>query len=349
MAVLVPALLACGTDRDRLDAGLGVIDVENVRATLTALAHDSMMGRRTGTAGAERAARFIASEMAALGLAPGGDEGYYQTVQLARVVADGRERLVPRFGAGALDSVPPERRVLDANVIGVIAGGDPRIGHEAVVVGAHYDHVGVGPTVDGDSVYNGADDNASGVVALLEIARAMDAGARPRRTIVFVAFTGEELGALGSYYYVTEPPVPLENTVAQLQIEMIGRPDRLTRGNRLNRLDRGRGRAWLTGYERSTLGDMLRAHGLAVVPDPRPGQNFFERSDNFVFALQGVPAHTLSSFDLHPDYHRPSDEVDRIDFRHMTRVIRTAARAVRILADGPAPSWNPGGRPEYPG
>jgi hypothetical protein len=103
---------------------------------------------------------------------------------------------------------------------------------------------------------------------------------------------------------------------------------------------------WLTGDERSTVGEMLRGHGLPVVPDPRPDQNFFGRSDNIVFAQRGVPAHTMSSFSLHSDYHRPSDVAERIDFEHMTRAIRVVARSVRHLADGPAPAWHPCGQPE---
>jgi Zn-dependent M28 family amino/carboxypeptidase len=136
---------------------------------------------------------------------------------------------------------------------------------------------------------------------------------------------------------MANPPMPLERTVAQLQIEMIGRPDSLVGGH---------GRAWLTGYERSTMGPSFAAAGLAVHADPRPDQSFFTRSDNIRFARAGIPAHTLSSFNLHRDYHRPSDEVTTIDIPHMTAVIDIAIRAVRLLADGPRPEWVAGGRPE---
>jgi Iap family predicted aminopeptidase len=116
---------------------------------------------------------------------------------------------------------------------------------------------------------------------------------------------------------------------------MVGRPDTLV----------GAGKLWLTGFERSTMGEELSGAGLAVVADPRPEFRFFERSDNIVFALRGIPAHTLSSFGMHGDYHQPSDEVERIDFEHLTRVADLVARAVRVLADGPRPTWKPGGRP----
>ena len=208
---------------------------------------------------------------------------------------------------------------------------------ETVVVGAHHDHVGVGRPVDGDSIYNGADDDASGVVAVLEIARALAAGSAPSRTVVFLFSTGEELGLLGTQWYLQHPAVPLDQTVADLQVEMIGRPDSLAGGA---------GYAWLTGFERSTMGRLLRDGGVNVVSDPRPEMNFFMRSDNAPFAFRGIPAHTLSSYNMHEDYHSPSDEVERVDFRYMTMVIESAVRAVELLANGERVRWLPGGRPE---
>jgi hypothetical protein len=314
---------------------------------LDALAHDSMRGRRTGTPDAARAARLIAQEMLDIGLVAAGDGGsggavnarlnaYLQRVPLVVArTAEGRERLA--LLAGGEDTVPADSRIDDANVIGLIPGSDAALRDEAIVVGAHYDHIGVGAPVAGDSIRNGADDDASGVVAVLEIARALARGPAPGRTVVFIAFTGEEMGGLGNRHYLANPVVPIDRTVAQLQIEMIGRPDSLAGGP---------GRAWLTGYERSSMGDMLREEGIPIVADPRPDQNFFQRSDNYAFALRGIPAHTLSSFNLHGDYHRPSDEVGEVDFEHMTAVIEAATRAVRVLADGPRPEWKPDGRPE---
>ena len=109
---------------------------------------------------------------------------------------------------------------------------------------------------------------------------------------------------------------------------MVGRPDTLV----------GAGKLWLTGYERSTMGEALSAAGLAVVADPRPQFRFFERSDNIVFAMRGIPAHTLSSYGLHTDYHQPSDEVERIDFAHLAGAADMVTRAARVLADGPGGS-----------
>jgi len=117
---------------------------------------------------------------------------------------------------------------------------------------------------------------------------------------------------------------------------MIDRPDSLAGGP---------GHAWLTGYERSTMGDTLAAHGLPIVKDPRPEQNFFGRSDNIAYARMGIPAHTLSTFDLHADYHHANDEVRLADFDHMAGVINAAVVAVRLLGDGFKPEWHPNGKP----
>jgi len=194
----------------------------------------------------------------------------------------------------------------------------------------------VHPTPHRDSVYNGADDDAAGTTAVIEIAKQLAKGPRPKRTIVFAATTGEEVGLIGTNWYIKHPALPLTSMEANLEIEMIGRPDSLAGGP---------GRAWLTGFERSTMGDMFAKAGLAVVPDKRPDQQFFRRSDNIAFARMGIPAHTLSTFNLHDDYHQLTDEVSKVDFAHMAGVINIGVKAVGLLANGPAPVWNPGGKP----
>jgi Zn-dependent M28 family amino/carboxypeptidase len=156
------------------------------------------------------------------------------------------------------------------------------------------------------------------------------------RTVLFLLVTGEEMGMLGSRWYVQHPTFPLDSTVADLNVEMLGRPGPAYEGT---------GVGWITGFERSTLGPSLAAAGLAVKPDPYPDRGLFFGSDNIAFASAGIPAHTLSSSDLHEDYHTPDDEVDRIDFGSMTTVVQTLIDAVRILADGDAPQWVEGGRP----
>ena len=326
----------------------GGVSEADVRRLLSALSDDSLEGRATGAPGSARAAAIIAEEMHRIGLEPAGDSGYFQRVPVAvttvtRTMANGtvvtrtRPTLYPGFAA--LDTVPRERRRTAVNVVGMLRGADPVLRDSVVLVDAHYDHLGIGAPVDGDSIYNGADDDASGVVAVLEAARSLAAGPSPRRTVLFVATTGEEVGLLGTRWFIEHPVVPLSRITANLEIEMIGRPDSLAGGA---------GRAWLTGYERSTMGATFAAAGLPIVPDRRLDQQFFMRSDNFAFAQRGIPAHTVSSFNLHSDYHRPSDDVSRVDFAHMTAVIRAVAAAARLLADGVTPQWNEGGRPAAP-
>ena len=308
-----------------------------VREVMSVLADDSLEGRMTGSRGSAKAATFIAEQMRAVGLVPAGDSGYFQRVPIALTRrTNGQERLSLLTDFASLDTVQVDHRRPGVNVVGMIRGGDPVLAREVVLVDAHYDHLGVGRPVNGDSIYNGADDDASGTTAVIEIARTIAAGARPKRTILFVATTGEEVGLLGTRWFIEHPPVSLKSIVANLEIEMIGRPDSLAGGP---------GRAWLTGYDRSTMGAMFTAAGLPIVADARPAEHFFERSDNIAYAQMGIPAHTLSTFNLHSDYHRPSDELSRVDFVHMTHVIQAGVGAVRILADGPVPQWNKGGRP----
>lgn len=315
-----------------------------VAELLGALAHDSLEGRDTGTRGGMAAARLIAAALREAGVQPAGDTGsYFQLVPLVWSTVRGRDggvryrpMLVPDSATRA--NVADHARVDAYNVVGMIRGSDARLRDTAIVLTAHYDHVGIGTPVNGDSIFNGADDDASGVVAVIEVARILAAQRpAPRRTVIFLLVTGEERGLLGTRWYIDRPVVPLERTAANLNLEMIARPDSLAGGA---------GRAWLTGFERSTMGRMLREAGIQLVPDPRPAENFFMRSDNIAFALRGIPAHTVSSYDLHSDYHTPRDEARYADAAHMAAVIDATARAARLLADGPAVAWEPGGRPE---
>ncbi|MCA9002174.1 MAG: M20/M25/M40 family metallo-hydrolase, partial [Planctomycetes bacterium] len=226
------------------------------------------------------------------------------------------------------------------NVVGVIPGvgtpDHPELAEEVVVVSAHYDHIGTRED-DGtgrDTVFNGADDDASGVVVLLELAEALAAGPKPARTIVFLLAAAEERGILGTEYFVENPPFPLEQIVCNLNLEMLGRPDDLVGGA---------GKMWLTGFERSDLGTMLEAAGIPILADPRPEMRFFVRSDNVVFVRKGVVAQTLSSYNMHSDYHQVGDEIESIDFEHMLGMAQGALAATKLLASpGPKPSWKEG-------
>ena len=222
------------------------------------------------------------------------------------------------------------------NAIGILRGTDPALQHAAVLLSAHLDHLGIGEPVKGDNLYNGADDDASGTTAVLELARALGAGPRPRRTVIFALFGSEETGGLGSSYFREHPPIPLKDIAANLEFEMIGRPDPALKPNTV----------WLSGWERSNLGPVLASHGAHLAGDPHPDQNFFARSDNYVLAKKGVVAQTVSSFGLHSDYHQPSDDLSHIDFKHMTWAIESLLRPVQWLVNSDfKPKWNPGGKP----
>jgi hypothetical protein len=323
------------------------VNPADVQRGMDALAADSMEGRMTGSLGQERAARWLEAQYRRIGLAPAGDSGTFRQWIPLRAVqpivgapAGRRARPAPVASWLAWDSLPEAERLRTSNVAALIRGSDPALRDDVVLVTAHYDHVGIGAPVDGDSIYNGADDDASGNIAMLEIAKALMQGPRPRRTILFLSITGEEVGGFGTAWYLRHPLLPLEKTVVDLNIEMIAHPDSLAGGF---------GKAWLTGYERSTMGDLLADHGIPLVPDPRPGQNFFSRSDNVAFARAGIPAHSISTFNLVTPYHHPKDEPGRIDAAHMARVIEATAKAVRLLGDGVTPQWHPGGQPEQRG
>ena len=296
---------------------------ENIRAELGFLASDAMQGRASGSNYERIAAEYIGSQFRQFGLEPGGDtdsagnKGFVQHVSIQ-----------PRTQGGESRST--------WNAIGILRGSDRRAAGEVIMISAHLDHIGVNESLTGDKIFNGADDDASGSVAVMELARVLASGRRPRRTLYFICFGSEERGGHGARYFIANSPVPLTQIVADLNLEMLGRPDpKLPAGS-----------LWLTGFERSTLGPELARRGAAIVADPRPEQNFFQRSDNYTLALRGVIAHTISSFGLHTDYHRPSDDVSKIDFPFMTRSLNSLVRPVRWLANSNfRPKWLPGQAP----
>jgi hypothetical protein len=305
------------------------------------LASDALNGRGSGTRDEWIAAEYIAAQLRLLGLDPLGEGGeYVQTIDTERPARRGRA------GAGA-DKPPPDpppapEKVRTWNVVGRLRGRDADRAGEIILLSAHLDHIGNRPPRGGaapgsDTINNGADDDASGCVAVLELAKALAAGRRPRRTIVFAFFGSEEAGGLGSRHFTRQPTVPIDRIVANLQFEMIGRPDPAVPPLTL----------WLTGYERSNLGPTLARRGARVVQDPHPQQNFFFRSDNIRFARLGVVAHTLSSYGLHTEYHSPSDETRLVDYAHMTRAIRSLIDPIEWLANSKfKPAWVEGGKPE---
>ena len=249
-------------------------------------------------------------------------------LELLRAVSDGTP---VQFAAEV-----SEEKAHTWNVVGSLRGSDPALQHAAVLFSAHLDHLGIGRPVKGDSIYNGADDDASGTAAVLEIARALGARSEPKRTVIFALFGSEETGGLGATYFREHPPMPLQDMAANLEFEMIGRPDPAVKADTV----------WLSGWERSNLGPTLAEHGAHLIGDPHPEQDFFARSDNYVLAKKGVVAQTISSYGLHKDYHRPSDDLSHIDFQHMTEAIGSLLAPVAWLVNSDfKPQWNKGGQP----
>lgn len=288
-------------------------------------------------AGRPRDPASMTGELRRAGKSPRRGEGS------VRVNGDALERL--RSGAVASIALRVEaevERVTSSNVVARIAGRAPPDGKErAVVISAHYDHIAHGhaPAKGTDTIFNGADDDASGVAAVLEISGALRPGELAADVIVLLA-TAEEVGLLGTEEYLEHPVVPLDRTIANLNFEMLGRPDAKVGG---------KGCLWLTGDELTNLGALLRERKFRVAADPRPDQHFFERSDNYAFVLRGVIGQTFSTYDLHADYHAPSDEADKLDFDHLTECTETGEKAVRLVAGGDvALTWTKGKPPVSP-
>jgi Zn-dependent M28 family amino/carboxypeptidase len=232
------------------------------------------------------------------------------------------------------------------NVVAVVEGSDPKLKNEYVAVGAHYDHVGIGtPNQSGDSIYNGADDDGSGTVGLIAMAEALaNSKVKPKRSIVFVWHCGEEKGLWGSDFFTENPPVPLTQFVAQVNIDMIGRSKPEGDTERRNAELSGPNGIYVIGSRRMSteLGDLVERvnkNFLGLNYDyrydrPDDPNNFFFRSDHYNYARKGVPV--VFFFDgVHVDYHRPSDEVDKIDFVKYEKITRTVFATTVEIANLP--------------
>jgi hypothetical protein len=221
------------------------------------------------------------------------------------------------------------------NVVGILEGSDPRLKKEYVVFSGHMDHLGVGRPVSGDSIYNGADDDASGTTAVVEAAEAFAGlNPRPKRSLIFLTVSGEEKGLWGSAYFADHPPVPVADIVADLNTDMVGRNWKDT--------------IVVIGKEHSDLGATLNRVGAAhpelnmrPIDDIWPQENFYIRSDHYNFARKGVPI--LFFFNgTHPDYHRPSDTVDKIDAEKESRIVKLVFYlGLEVANAAERPKWNP--------
>jgi Zn-dependent M28 family amino/carboxypeptidase len=294
-------LFSFGQDVDKL------IKQDEVQRIITTLAADDMQGRKTFTPGIEKAAKFIEGEFKKIGLEPlPGNADFRQQVTDVR-------------------SAPPKQALF--NVVGVIPGKSKP--EEFVLFSAHYDHIGIIAPVQGDSIANGADDDASGVTAVIALADYFKKINNNERTLIFVAFTAEEIGGFGAQFFSKQ--VNPDKVVAMFNIEMIGKQSKF-----------GANSAFITGFERSDFGELLQKNltgtKFKFYPDPYPDQRLFYRSDNATLARLGVPAHTISTVQIDTDkfYHQVTDEVSTLDMNNITSTIKAIALSSRSIVAGEA-------------
>ncbi len=224
------------------------------------------------------------------------------------------------------------------NVISILCGSDPVLQDTYVLVTAHYDHIGVRASGEGDRINNGANDDGSGTVSVIELASALaKLKERPKRSLVFMTVFGEEKGMLGSRYYGRHPVFPIEKTIADVNLEHVGRTDD-------NEGDKT-GTATLTGFDYTDVGPIFEKAGeltgIRVYKHPQNSDSFFGRSDNQALADQGVPAHTLCVAFIFPDYHQAGDHWEKINYPNLAQTNRMVALALLTIADNTTePKWN---------
>jgi Zn-dependent M28 family amino/carboxypeptidase len=212
-----------------------------------------------------------------------------------------------------------------ANVIGFIPGKSKP--DEYVLFSGHYDHLGIGKAVNNDSIYNGANDDAAGTTAMMMLAKYFKAKNDNERTLVFVAFTAEEVGGFGAQYCSRQ--FNPDQVMAMFNIEMIGTESKW-----------GKNSAYITGFEKTDMGKILQNNlagtGFNFYPDPYTEQNLFYRSDNATLARLGVPAHTISTskMDSEPNYHKVSDEIGTLDMENMAMIIKAIALSSKGIVSG---------------
>ena len=225
------------------------------------------------------------------------------------------------------------------NVVGLLRGSDPVLKDTYVVLTGHYDHLGIRGTGPGDHIFSGANDDASGTSSVIEIAGALGSlPTRPKRSILFIALFGEELGDLGSHYYAAHPIFPLAKTIADVNLEQLGRTDETGEGEKIGQFN-------LTGFDYTNMPAIFSKYGemtgIKVVKDAAKSDPYFSRSDNAAFADVGVPSTTLSVTYSFSDYHGAGDEWPKLNYENMAKVDRTIALAAYSMADSTEePQWN---------
>lgn len=305
-SALLLLLGGCGSSRNRVcspEEAAHFSDARHMEKIVDYLASDALEGRNTGTEGGELAAAYL--------------EGQLKQYQIVPYFATYRDTL---SNVGELSF----------NIVGVIPGSDPELAGEFVVLGAHYDHIGRIAPIEGDSIANGANDNASGTATLLELARYFSGCRAPARSLLIAFFGAEERGLLGSAHMAARLKQQGFRLHAMLNFEMTGVP----------MADKDY-QVYLTGYEKSNLAELANEYAGSNLVGLLPAAqeyNLFQRSDNYSFFNEfGVPAHTFSTFDFtnYNYYHKPGDEASRMDFGHMSAVLNQLIPVVQGVANAP--------------
>ena len=297
LLVVTVVFLSCETAK---------IDEVTVKKHLYTLASDDMAGRKSGTEGIEKAAKYIEEEFKRIGLKT------YENLDSYRQTFTFTNRRT-------------NEEITTSNIIGVLEGKSKK--NEYVIVSAHYDHLGTKTSGEGDLIFNGANDDASGVTGVLVLAEYFAKKGENERTIVFVAFTAEEMGLVGSKHF--GKGIDASKFVAGINLELIGKVP-----------STGPKTAWLTGFDRSDFGKIIQKNlegtGYKLYPDPYIKFNLFFRSDNASLARLGVPSHTFSTtpIDVDKDYHKASDEAETLDVAVITETIKAVARGTESIING---------------
>ncbi|MEX6627432.1 M28 family peptidase [Tenacibaculum salmonis] len=311
VSAFVPALLlSCKTVQNDASKAVNttvknnnkrnIIDSLVVKKHLYTLASDEMQGRKPGTTGMEKATIYIENEFKRIGLKTYDNLATY------------RQNFT-------------HKGIKMSNIIGVLEGESKK--DEIVVISAHHDHLGIKTVGEGDLIFNGANDDASGVTGVLTLAEYFAKKGTNERTILFVCFTAEEMGLIGSEFFGKE--IDATKFVAGINLEMIGKTPSF-----------GKNTAWLTGFERSDFGKIIQNNlvgtGYQLFADPYEKFNLFFRSDNASLARLGVPSHTFSTtpIDVDKDYHNVSDEAETLNMTVITETIKAVAKGTESIING---------------
>jgi len=285
-------LISCNND--------SVITKNLINKHIITLSSDKMEGRRAGSEGIEKATQYIESEFERIGLTK------YDTLNSYR----------QNFNFYDMSFY---------NVIGILKGKS--LPNEYVIISAHYDHLGINQKMEGDNIYNGANDNASGTTAVLALAEYFKKLDNNERSIVFVAFTAEEMGLVGSRYFGKN--INPNDIVAGINIEMIGKESPY-----------GKNTAWITGFDRSDFGEIIQKNlsntNYEVFPDPYIKEKLFFRSDNAALAKLGIPAHTFSTTPMEKDshYHKVTDEYETLDILTIKESVELISKGILSIIQG---------------